>query len=392
MLKIGVIADDFTGASDAASFIQKGGLRTLLSNGIPNQEIKNIDALVIALKTRSISPKKAIKQSVEAFEYLKKMNAQIIYNKYASTFDSTKQGNIGPISDALLEKSNESFTILCPSLPVNGRTIKNGHLYVYGVPLHQSSLKYHPLNPMWASSIKELMKEQSKYPVYLENEKPDSDRYYLVPDYQTQEDAYQIVKRYQSLSFLTGGSGLLEPLARQFESESTSNIVENTQETSKSIILVGSLSEMSGKQIEYYRKESYPFIQLDSTSLPKPSAILNKMEKLPFFMIASSRTKQSETSQNLECFFADLATLAQKYGYQQIIVGGGETSGAVSKALGYQHYFIGESVAPGVPILRPLENPKLQLVLKSGNFGNDSFFVDALNLTGGLNESTTKNQ
>lgn len=148
-LLFGCIADDFTGAGDAASFLSEAGMKTMMFTGIPQHNFKEMpQAAVIALKTRTAPREEAVRETIEAAKVLKKMGARQIYLKYCSTFDSTPNGNIGPVADALLEEFNEPFTVLCPSLPINGRTVKGGHLLVDGIPLHEGPMKYHPLTPM----------------------------------------------------------------------------------------------------------------------------------------------------------------------------------------------------------------------------------------------------
>lgn len=154
---IGCIADDFTGASDIGSFFTAGGMKTILINGIPDDSFKiegNIQVIIIALKTRSIDPVEAAAVSLKACSCLMERGCRQIYFKYCSTFDSKKTGNIGPVIDAVLEQYKYPYTIICPSLPVNGRIVKDGCLYVNGEPLHKSPMKDHPVNPMWDSSIK----------------------------------------------------------------------------------------------------------------------------------------------------------------------------------------------------------------------------------------------
>ncbi len=146
----GCVADDFTGASDGASFLKKAGLHTILMNGIPEKKEENFtaDAVVIALKSRTQEREEAVKECLDAFQWLRAKGAKILYFKYCSTFDSTDRGNIGPVIDAVLEKYQYPYTLLCPSLPVNGRTVRQGKLYVNGVLLENSSMREHPLTPM----------------------------------------------------------------------------------------------------------------------------------------------------------------------------------------------------------------------------------------------------
>ena len=209
-LYLGVVADDFTGAGDAASFLRAAGLKTLLLGGTPAQELaEDCDAAVIALKSRSVPARQAVSLSLEAFRWLERAGAQKLYFKYCSTFDSTPAGNIGPVADRMLEELGQRYTLLCPALPVNGRTVRQGVLYVKGVPLARSPMKDHPLNPMWASEIPALMAPQSAYPCRVLSRREwedrdtltsrlaeygeESSRFYLVPDQESEEDARGIL-------------------------------------------------------------------------------------------------------------------------------------------------------------------------------------------------------
>ncbi len=218
-IKIGVIADDFTGAGDAASFLEKSGAETIMYNAVPN-ELQVCDAAVIALKTRSVTPHAAVAEVKKAVDFLKENGCERIYFKYCSTFDSTPQGNIGVVADFLLEYLAQPFTILCPSLPVNQRIVKDGNLYVNGEKLSDSPLKNHPLNPMWDSYIPNLMKPQSKYPCFIMRQKElcegewkqtihalkcRYERFYIVPDYETEQDGIRIAEAFKELPVLTRG-------------------------------------------------------------------------------------------------------------------------------------------------------------------------------------------
>ncbi|MDO4268582.1 MAG: four-carbon acid sugar kinase family protein, partial [Eubacteriales bacterium] len=164
---LGVVADDFTGASDAASFLTAAGAPAVLFNGVPGQEPElkaGTRAIVVALKSRTEPVRQAVEESLAAFDWLKKMGAEKLYLKYCSTFDSTPEGNIGPVIDAVMDRYGITRTVLCPSLPVNGRTVRDGRLYVNGVLLEDSHMKDHPLTPMRKSRISRLMEEQGKHP------------------------------------------------------------------------------------------------------------------------------------------------------------------------------------------------------------------------------------
>ena len=395
-IKIGVVADDFTGASDAASFLVKAGLNPLLLTEIPfimDDEIE-YDSVVIALKTRSCDASQAIKETKKAVDYLLKIKSQKLYFKYCSTFDSTAQGNIGNVLDFLLDYLNQEYTIICPSLPINGRTVKDGILYVNGVKLEESPMKNHPLNPMNESFIPKLMKPQSKYPVYIEDKAQDTFRdnlkYYIVPNYENDNDAKAIVKKYNELFFISGGSGLLEHI---FEKK-LEKVFESKSVQDKSIILCGSCSVATGKQIKSFIKSGGISYEIDANKLIDEtldlSIVLSKLEtiKKPIIIYSDAVFKEMEEiskSDNfltagkvLEKFYYDLTKEIIKKDYTKIIVAGGETSGSVMKSLNYSSFIVGKSVSPGVPVLQPTINKRLKLILKSGNFGSEDFFIKAL--------------
>lgn len=157
-----------------------------------------------------------------------------MYFKYCSTFDSTKEGNIVPVVDAMLETFGEKYTILCPALPVNKRTVENGILYVDGVPLSETHMKNHPLTPMWESEIAKLMDPQGKYQTLNVNTElltkskeeiltivdefgKDKEHFYIVPDYVNDENGTKIAEVFGDLTVLTGGSGILAPLALKYQ-------------------------------------------------------------------------------------------------------------------------------------------------------------------------------
>lgn len=165
-LLLGCVADDFTGGSDAASHLAAGGLNTILCNGVPAPGFvppEGCEAVVIALKSRTQETESAVADSMKAARWLAEQGAEQLYVKYCSTFDSRPCGNIGPIVDAILEAFNVPGTVLCPALPSNGRVVRDGILYVNGVPLAESPMKDHPLTPMWESRVAKLMEPQGKY-------------------------------------------------------------------------------------------------------------------------------------------------------------------------------------------------------------------------------------
>lgn len=403
--KLGVIADDFTGASDAASFLEKSGNSTILLTKLPEKLQQDVDCIVVALKIRSVEVNKAITEVKKVLDFFEMNGINQVYYKYCSTFDSTKEGNIGPVMDYLLERLETKYTILCPSLPVNGRTVKEGILKVNGIPLAETSMKDHPLNPMWDSYIPNLMKNQSRYKCYPVSKKllsskndfelflsklNEEDHYYLVPDYENKEDGKLIYDMFKDLKVLSGGSGLLEHLEKN---ESDKKYYDRPLSEQKAIIICGSCSEMTRKQINVFKRKSPYVYSINSKflldkkveigdyvdellkNLPEPSLVYSDG-------CETKLNKNDDTfkveSQLMEQFLSELALNAKNKGFNKIIVAGGETSGAVTLKLDYSSFYVGDSVAPGVPVLIPVENENIRLILKSGNFGDEDFFIKAL--------------
>ncbi len=401
---LGCIADDFTGASDIASFFAKGGMRTRLYNGVPQKGCDaDFDAAVIALKTRTQETAFAVEESMAALKWLRDQGAERFYVKYCSTFDSTPRGNIGPICDASMEFLQTPYTVLCPALPVNGRVVRGGRLFVNGVPLEQSPMKNHPLTPMWASSVEELMAPQSRYPCRAIGHvccgafpELNTAHGYYVPDMETDADADAIVACFGRLRLLTGGSGLAQPLARMLmEGRAVSQ--PDTGTGGPALLLAGSCSVATREQIEAYRAAGGVCLKLDPLTLLDGTvhakqlwrqakdclgeSVLIYSSDTPENVLKIQAHGQQETAALLENTFAQLACLAVQDGIRRIIVAGGETGGAVTRQLKFDAYEIGQSIAPGVPVMTPVADPSLRLVLKSGNFGQTDFFRRALDRT-----------
>lgn len=414
-IRFGCIADDFTGGSDAASYLSSGGLNTILCSGIPDENFEvpeQCEAVVIALKSRTEKAELAVRESLEGVRRLLSWGAEQIYFKYCSTFDSTDHGNIGPVTDAIMEEMNVSSTILCPALPDNGRTVNNGILYVDGIPLEKSSMRNHPLTPMRKSRISDLMSPQGRYECIeihrndLRNTRQTVEKirmfsqgkrhYYIVPDYEDTADAEAIVNMFGDMKFLTGGSGILTALARHIKKGEAESIAFR-KNTAKALIVAGSVSVATHKQTEWFQNHGGKSIRLSDDLLlsgaQTPQTLWEEVKKngaqtVLVYSYASPEElaqKRNEEGRKLAAFIeqtlSGLACIACKNGYKRIISAGGETSGAVTQALGYRSFWIGPSIAPGVPILIPIEDPEVRLVLKSGNFGQEDFFGRALRLT-----------
>lgn len=426
---LGIVADDFTGASDAASFLVEAGVPTILFNGIPEQ-MPELDegcaALVVALKTRTMPAADAVKESMDAFRWLKAMGAEKLYLKYCSTFDSTKEGNIGPVVDAVLKEYQIPYTLLCPSLPVNGRTVKSGKLYVNGILLEESHMKDHPLTPMRESDVGKLMEAQGNYQTLklkigqgeeswkqqIRDMEEKEGHFYVIPDYFEDSHGDWIARAFWDLPFFTGGSGLAGALGRicatqiagSRKKEGNAGKEEQgfqaggQEIASQSLLLAGSCSAVTLAQIEDYREKGYPAFCIEPEKLLDNTLTGEQIgdwiwetgsKGLVYSSAAPESIKKTQemgkerVAARIEETLSELARQSVARGYGIVVVAGGETSGAVTRGLGYQAFRIGPSVAPGVPVMTPLENKEVRLVLKSGNFGQRDFFERALRVAGG---------
>lgn len=428
----GVAADDFTGASDAASFLAEAGVPTVLCSGIPEPGRSfgsGVKAVVAALKTRTAPSGQAVRETLGAFAALEQLGAEKFYLKYCSTFDSTAAGNIGPAADAVLDRYGLRCTVLCPSLPVNGRTVRGGILFVNGVPLAESPMKDHPLTPMRRSDVAGLMEMQSKYravslsvdewAAWKEGasrpESPDGRPFYIVPDYYEDAHADVLADVFGGLKFLTGGSGLLGALGRKYVREHGREMAraaacgskpdagwdpgavrEAEKPEGRALLLAGSCSAATLAQIENYREQGGTLLRIDPRRMldgtqtvdqirdfldGADSSVLVYSSAPPDEIREIQKLGKEKTAAVVEQTLSGLAVEAARRGTDRIIVAGGETSGAVTKALGLRAFTIGRSVAPGVPVMIPVDRPSMRIVLKSGNFGQEDFFRRALALT-----------
>jgi len=415
-ITLGCIADDFTGATDLANMLVKGGLKTIQLLGNPSKEdvVPSVDAVIIALKTRTIPVEEAIEQSLQALNWLKNAGAKQFFFKYCSTFDSTDEGNIGPVIDALMEALETQFTIACPAFPETERTIFKGHLFVGDKLLSDSPMKDHPLTPMTDSNLVSTLSRQTSQKVGLVEYKDilagpsairkafdqlqKEDVAIAVTDVLNDEHLYFLGEAVKDFKLITGGSGIALGLPSQFKSRN--NHQEETRAHSlpkvlgKEIVLSGSCSEMTLAQVDEFSKR-YSTLKLNPIELAENnSALANavnwviqaKVEE-PILVYASAppdAVKQAQkklgrdlASSTVENALAKIALAAVQNGFRRIVVAGGETAGAVVSNLGIKGIMIGEQIDPGVPTTVSIGDPSIGLVLKSGNFGSANFFEKA---------------
>ena len=413
-MRLGVIADDFTGASDIANTLSKGagggsGLSTVQFLGIPTgQASLACEAGVISLKTRSIPVKEAVAQSLAACEWLRSQGCTQIVFKYCSTFDSTSAGNIGPVAEALADALDVKGVVACPSFPAAGRTVFQGHLFVGDRLLSESNLATHPLNPMTDPDIRRWLQKQTKTPVGLVTrdivsqgpnqiskelrEAGGRGETLVIVDAITNADLIAIGEACADAPFLTGGSGVALGLPRNFIADGRASVFRGVK--GPEAILAGSCSRATLVQIEMHRRAhpSFP-VSVDAVMAGEVEAedlvrFVHENEGRRPLVYSSDSPEQVAAGQArygtegvahaLEALFARTASHLVGDGIRRLVVAGGETSGAVVSRLGLESFEIGPEIDLGVPVLL-VRDGSLGLVLKSGNFGGIDFFQKALN-------------
>lgn len=415
---LGVIADDFTGASDIANTLAKGlpgqgGLRTVQYLGVPRDKAAaEVEAGVIALKSRSIEPAFAVEQSLAALRWLLDQGCKQIIFKYCSTFDSTPAGNIGPVAEALAEELGVKGVITCPAFPGAGRTIYQGHLFVKDQLLNESGLQNHPLNPMTDADIRRWLRLQTTADVghvgigvvyegsaaveaALE-ENARQGRTLVIVDAITDDDLVAIGRAASSHRLVTGGSGIAIGLAANFIEQglASGTGADVVGLEGPDAILAGSCSGATRGQVDLHRK-SHPTLAIDVagvmdgsvTTSDLVSFLLENQGSAPLVYSSGTpdevrdiqeRFGRENVATALDALFASTAQELIKAGIRRLVVAGGETSGAVVSALDLGALTIGAEIDPGVPVLLSGGDNPVALALKSGNFGAPDFFNKAL--------------
>lgn len=414
-MRIGVIGDDFTGSGDIANTLAKAGARTLQYIGVPQGPARpGIDAAVISLKTRSIAAADAVAQSITACRWLVANGAEQVVFKYCSTFDSTPRGNIGPVAAALLEELEAPLALVCPAFPANGRTVYQGHLFVWDKLLSESGMERHPLTPMTDPDIRRWLARQTALKVghislpairsqSLGKAFADAEaagERLIVADAILDDDLLELGRAAAGHRLVTGGSGIAMALPGNFGIRAGGAAESFQGAHGPALVLSGSCSAATRRQVATYRK-AHPFLELNADTLSgdadavveqalafvekhKDAAPLIFSSADPAVVSAAqSRYGASDLAGRFEHFFASLAEQATASGFRRIVVAGGETSGAVASALGHGPMRIGPEIDTGVPALVIDGPPRLSLALKSGNFGADDFFERALNMLEG---------
>ena len=415
---LGVIADDLTGATDVALMLSREGMRVVQTVGVPAQgkPLPQADAVVVSMKSRTNPVGEAVAWSLQACDALLAAGARQILFKYCSTFDSTDEGNIGPVADALMKRLGTRMTIACPAFPENGRSVYLGHLFVGDVLLSDSPMKDHPLTPMRDASLVRVLQRQTKTPVKLLRQQsvaqgPEVVRGALqalaqdgpvmvVADAISNQDLRVLGEAMADEKLLTGGSGIALGLPENFRRAGLlaplSGAAVFAAPKGPSVILSGSCSAATNGQVAYAKGQGVPSLGLDPLAIAeKRQSVASVMEwakaqrqDAPFMIYSTAepeavrqvqeRLGRDQSGQLIEHLLAEVAHQLFEQGVRRFVVAGGETSGAVVQGLGVSMLEIGPEIDPGVPWTCAADGKPIALALKSGNFGTQDFFLKAL--------------
>lgn len=418
-LALGCVADDYTGASDLANTLTRGGLRTVQTIGVPSDDLAlpEVDAVVVSLKSRSIEAGLAVERSRASEKWLRGRGAKHVLFKICSTFDSTDAGNIGPVMDALRSDCGEKIVLVTPAFPETGRTVYQGNLFVGSVPLNESPLKDHPLNPMHDSNLVRVLARQSRTRIGLVDlavvtRGPDAVRARLaelasqgfgaaIIDAVFDADLETIGQVALDHRLSVGASGIGLGLAHALAASrrSLANAAADAPLGGPAACLAGSCSQATLRQVAN-AEQVMPVLHLDPEQILAGNgearrAIAWAKDRLaegPVLIASSSAPEevaalQSRHGRNaaghaIEQAMADIAEALVQQGVRRLVVAGGETSGAVVDRLKIPAFLVGAEIAAGVPVLRAVgaSAGEMLLALKSGNFGGPEFFSDALRL------------
>ena len=417
---LGCIADDFTGASDLAGMLVRAGMRSVQMIGVPDQPAsvavgEDIDAIVIALKSRTTPAEVAVQDSLAALHWLQQAGCGQILFKYCSTFDSTERGNIGPVLDALMTVLNTDFTIACPAFPENKRTIFNGHLFIGETLLNESGMQHHPLTPMTDANLVRVLQRQTPRKVGLIGHatvasgaasiKVEIERLkqqgiaMAIVDATSNADLLAIGAASADLPLISGGSGIALGLPQNFRSHGQlfdnrpADVLPPT--SGYRAILSGSCSIATQAQVADWIAATRPAFALDPLRLAAGDDLvaaalswaLPQLAQGPVLIYATAAAEYVAKVQAalgveragalVEQALAAIASGLVTHGVGQMIIAGGETSGAVVSSLDIKGLRIGPQIDPGVPWTTSLSAKPIALALKSGNFGSVDFFSKA---------------
>ena len=426
---LGAIADDFTGATDLCNTLVRRGMRTvqLIDAPGPQTAAPDAEAVVVALKSRTVPAAQAIDDSLAALAWLQRAGARQILFKYCSTFDSTDAGNIGPVGEALMAALGADFTLYCPAFPEAGRTIYQGYLFVGEVLLSESGMRDHPLTPMRDPCLVRVLQRQSRGRVGLvpaaivgRGAAAIRDAFarmrakgfvHAIVDAIADRDLEAIGEAAADFKLITGGSGIALGLPENFRRQGLLGEGSGADElpaiSGAAAVLSGSCSTATLAQVAYM-EERAPAFMIDPIAAAEGAASAQqalawatpRLGERPILISASAapdrvaevqrRLGRERAGAVVEGIMAQIAHGLVERGVRRLVVAGGETAGAVVKALGVAGLRIGRQIDPGVPWTVSLPAnpgaPALALALKSGNFGAPDFFLRAFSLLSGEQE------
>lgn len=489
---LGAIADDFTGATDLAGMLVKQGLRTVQVIGVPQAQAHaswadQVDAVVVALKTRTAPVAQAIADSRAALAWLRAQGCSRFVSKICSTFDSTSAGNIGPIAEALMDDLGTELALVCPAFPANARTVYRGHLFVGDALLSETGMREHPLTPMTDANLVRVLQAQSRrsvgllpWPVVAEGpaavaqaltQLRERGAGFVIADAISEMDLLTLGLGCKDWPFMVAGSGLAIGLAAQLRAAGsvqpfsvgtgvgTEVCIDAADADSNSpvnsplncpadfpiirgpaLVISGSCSVATQAQVERMRAH-HPAWRIDPLrAYGEPDALVSEVIEWaapqlgdrPILIYSTASAEEvrairaavadrahqpsahqlnqlnqpghrmqgasgadgaglaASVEEAIEGVLARITAALVEQGVRRLIIAGGETSGAVVRALGARALRIGPEIAPGVPWTATLDvagnepdqadrthQPTLALALKSGNFGDVDFFLDA---------------
>lgn len=422
-IRLGCIADDFTGATDLANNLVRSGMRVVQTIGIPAQPLDaEVDAVVVALKSRTIAAQDAISQSLAALAWLQAQGAQQFYFKYCSTFDSTAQGNIGPVTEALMDALGTDFSIATPAFPDNNRTVFKGYLFAGDTLLNESGMQNHPLTPMADANLVRVLQAQTQrivglvdYTVVAKGARAVTQRInelkaagvgIAIVDAISNDDLLRLGPALKGMPLVTAGSGVAIGLPQNFGIAPSPQSSVLPKASGLQAIVSGSCSLATHAQVQAFINAGMPALAIDplraasgidvaAEALAWAAPLLQAGPVLLYSTADSAAIKSvqrqlgvKEAGALVEQTLAAIAKGLVALGVRQLIVAGGETSGACVQALGVTQMQIGPQIAPGVPwtyceppSLAPrLAASGLHITLKSGNFGGNDFFTDAFKM------------
>ncbi|MFF7311727.1 3-oxo-tetronate kinase [Streptomyces sp. NPDC008137] len=413
-IRLGCIADDFTGATDLANNLVRAGMRVVQLIDPPpagDEQTMDADAVVIALKSRTVPAADAVEASLRALAWLRSMGAEQIYFKYCSTFDSTPAGNIGPVTEALMDALGTGFTVATPAFPDNGRTIFKGHLFVGDVLLSDSGMRHHPLTPMTDSNLVSVLGAQTTREVGLVDHtvvaggaeairaRVDALREdgvgIAVVDAVSNDDLVRLGVAVQGFPLVTAGSGLAIGLPANWGFKPTRAAAELPPPAGHRAVVSGSVSTATNRQVLEYLRTGRPAFSVDplrvaagedvvgqalafaESHLADGPVLVYSTESADTVRTVQGRLGAAEAGELVERTLARVAQGLVERGVRRLVVAGGETSGAVVQALGINGLRIGPQIDPGVPWCAAAlpDGDTLHITLKSGNFGGPDFFT-----------------